>query len=86
MDPKTDASCELYSRQYAQFVSKEVVKESAAYIFDALRAALREHFAMNPQAVSPIEAQRVMETLSDVECRYYNEFRLQDVFEEVIER
>lgn len=82
----TDDKCELYSRQYAQFVSKEVVKEAAAHIFDDLRATLRSHFESSGTAVEKAEADRVMELLSDVECRYYNEFKLQDVFDEVIER
>ncbi|MFZ5427382.1 MAG: hypothetical protein ACOZEN_10420 [Thermodesulfobacteriota bacterium] len=82
----TDGKCELYSRQYAQFVSKEVVKEAAAHIFDDLRATLRAHFEAAGAAVDKAQADKVMEVLSDVECRYYNEFRLQDVFDEVIER
>jgi len=40
----------------------------------------------NPGQESGDQAQKVMELLSDVECRYYNEFKLQDVFDEVLER
>ena len=81
-----DNQCERYSRQYAQFVAKEVVKASAAHIFDDLRATLAAHFRDNPAPGCPDGAQKVMDLLSDVECRYYNEFRLQDAFEEVLER
>ena len=72
---------EKYSRQYAQFVAKEVVKASAAHIFDDLRDTLATHFRDNPAC--PEQAGKVMELLSDVECRYYNEFNLPKVFDEV---
>lgn len=78
--------CETYSRQYAQFVAKEVVKAAAATIFDDLRHTLSTHFKENPGQTSGDQAQKVMELLSDVECRYYNEFKLQEVFDEVLER
>ena len=80
-----DKQRETYSRQYAQFVAKEVVKASAAQIFDDLRHTLSAHFTQNPGQKSGDQAQKVMELLSDVECRYYNEFQLQDVFDEVLE-
>lgn len=82
----SDISCEAYSRQYAQFVAKEVVKTSTAFIFDSLRAALTEHFKSNPAAGCEGQASKVLEILSDVECAYYNEFKLQEAFEEVLER
>ena len=75
-----------YTRQYAQFVTKEVVKASSAHIFDDLRATLAQFFKDNPGADSGDTAKRVMELLSDVECRYYNEFKPQDVFDEVLTR
>lgn len=83
----TSNSCERYSRQYAQFISKEVVKEAAAHIFDDLRRTLGDYLkgADAPEDCRE-QAERVMELLSDVECRYYNEFKLQDVFDEVVER
>jgi hypothetical protein len=81
-----DNKCEKYSRQYAQFVTKEVVKASAANIFDDLRATLSAHFRDNPAPECADQAKKVMELLSDVECRYYNEFNLRDIFEEVLER
>jgi len=77
---------EKYSKQYAQFVAKEVVKASAAHIFDDLRATLTEFFKNNPGTDDTETAKRVLELLSDVECRYYNEFRPQDVFDEVLTR
>jgi len=77
---------EKYSKQYAQFVTKEVVKASAAHIFDDLRATLTKFFQDNPGADSAQTAKQVLELLSDVECRYYNEFRLQDAFDEVLTR
>jgi len=77
---------EKYTEQYARFITKEVVKASAAHIFDDLRATLAEFFKDNPDADSTETAKRVMELLSDVECRYYNEFRQQDVFDEVLTR
>jgi len=81
----TDNACETYSRQYAQFVAKEVLKASAAFIFDDLRATLGAHFkeAATPEAKD--QAQKAMDLVSDVECRYYNEFKWQDVFEDVTE-
>ena len=82
----TENSCETYSRQYAQFVAKEVVKTSTAYIFDSLRAALKAHFAEHPAPGCEEQASKVLEILSDVECAYYNEFKLQDAFDEVLER
>ena len=82
----SETKCETYSRQYAQFVAKEVVKAAAATIFDDLRHTLSTHFKGNPGQGSGDQAQKVMELLSDVECRYYNEFNMQDVFEEVLER
>jgi hypothetical protein len=81
-----DSHCETYSRQYAQFVAKEVVKAAAASIFDDLRHTLSTHFKENPGQPSDDQAKKVMELLSDVECRYYNEFNLQGVFDEVSER
>ncbi|WP_243358908.1 hypothetical protein [Fundidesulfovibrio terrae] len=81
-----DKQCELYSRQYAQFVSKEVVKEAAARIFDDLRGTLSQYLKDNAVPGCEAQAERIMELLSDVEVRHYNEFKLQDVFEEVIER
>ena len=75
-----------YTKQYAQFVTKEVVKASAAHIFDDLRATLAEFFRENPGADNRETAKRVMELLSDVECRYYNTFSLQEVFDEVLTR
>ncbi len=82
----TENSCESYSRQYAQFVAKEVVKTSTAHIFDSLRAALGAHFKENPAPGCEAQAAKVMEILSDVECAYYNEFKLQEAFDEVLER
>lgn len=82
----TDQTCERYSRQYAQYIAKEVVKEAAAHIFDDLRATLSAHFKENPEPGCEEQATRVMELLSDVECRYYNEFKVPEVFEEVVER
>lgn len=81
-----NTACEAYSRQYAQFVAKEVVKASAAHIFDDLRATLAAHFRDAPEPGCAEQAKKVLELLSDVECRYYNEFNLQEVFEEVLER
>lgn len=86
MTHMTQNSCEAYSRQYAQFVAKEVVKASTAHIFDSLRAALADHFKNNPTPGCEPQAAKVMEILSDVECAYYNEFNLQEAFEEVLER
>jgi hypothetical protein len=80
-----DTHCETYSRQYAQFVAKEVVKAAAASIFDDLRRTLSAHFKENPGQERGDQAQKVMELLSDVECRYYNEFKWQNVFDEVSE-
>ena len=77
---------ENYSRQYAQFVAKEVVKASTSHIFDDLRATLEVFFKENPDSDGAETAKWVMELLSDVECRYYNEFKLQDVFDEVLTR
>ena len=82
----TENSCESYSRQYAQFVAKEVVKTSTAHIFDSLRAALKAHFEEHPAPGCEEQASKVMEILSDVECAYYNEFSLQEAFDEVLER
>jgi len=81
-----DTHNQTYSRQYAQFVTKEVVKAAAATIFDDLRHTLSTHFKDNPGQEGGDQAQKVMELLSDVECRYYNEFNLQEVFDEVSER
>lgn len=81
-----DSQCERYSRQYAHFVAKEVVKASAAHIFDDLRQTLKSHFEGNPDPAFAEQARKVMELLSDVECRYYNEFNLGETFEEVLER
>jgi len=81
-----DKQCELYSRQYAQFVAKEVVKESTARIFDDLRQAFSGYFRENAVPGCEEQAARIMELLSDVEVRHYNDFKLQDVFEEVLER
>lgn len=82
----TSNSCETYSRQYAQFVSKEVVKAAAAHIFDDLRQTLGEYLK-DPAAPDECreQAEKVMELLSDVECRYYNEFSIQDAFNEVMD-
>jgi len=82
----SDTNRESYSRLYAQFVAKEVVKTSTAYIFDSLRAALKVHFAEHPAPGCEEQASKVMEILSDVECAYYNEFKLQEAFDEVLER
>lgn len=81
-----NTACEAYSRQYAQFVAKEVVKASAAHIFDDLRATLSAYFKDSGDPGCGEQAKKVMELLSDVECRYYNEFNLQGTFEEVLER
>jgi ABC-type transport system involved in cytochrome bd biosynthesis fused ATPase/permease subunit len=79
-------ACETYSRQYAQFVSKEVMKAAAADIFDNLRRDMRDALAAAP-GKSPEElAEIVMETLSDVEVAFYNDFDLAAVFEEVTSR
>lgn len=81
-----DQQSEKYSRQYAQFVAKEVVKASTAKIFDDLRHTLAAHFKAHPDPGCRERDGKVMELLSDVECRYYNEFNLQEAFEEVLER
>ncbi len=82
----TDQACEKYSRQYAQFLCKEVVKASAAAIFDDLRATFSAHLRDNPGQPGPELGRAVMDLLSDVECRYYNTFNLQENFDEVLER
>jgi len=76
-------SCELYSRQYAQYVAKEAVKASAGKIFDDLRAAFKAGMEAAPQDAQALR--RALDLLSDVECRYYNEFDIQAVFEEILE-
>ena len=79
-------SCETYSRQYAQFVAKEVMKATAADIFDNLRRALKDALAAAPDKKPEELAEMVMDTLSDVEVAFYNGFDLAAVFEEVTSR
>lgn len=82
----TGTENERYSRQYAQYIAKEVTKEAAASIFGTLRAALKEHASAPQNRISPEASARILEVLSDVECRYYNEFKPNEVFEEVVSR
>ena len=78
--------CAPLSKLYAEFVTKEVVKAAAAHIFDDLRATLKGHLQANPVPGCQAQAQAVLDLLSEVECRYYNEFKLPDVMEEVMSR
>lgn len=82
----TNNACETYSRQYAQYVSKEVMKATAADIFDNLRRAMRDALAAAPDKSPEELAGLVMDTLSDVEVAFYNDFDLAAVFEEVTSR
>lgn len=74
------------SKLYAEFVTKEVVKAAAAHIFDDLRVTLKGHLQSHPLPGCEAQAQAVMDLLSEVECRYYNEFKLAEVMEEVLNR
>lgn len=79
-------SCPQFTQNYALFVTKEVLKEAAGSIFDDMRQTLSAHFANHPHPGCEEQAKKVMELLSDVECRYYNTFDLPAVFHEVMER
>ena len=78
--------CAPLSKIYAEFVTKEVVKAAAAHIFDDLRATLKGHLQGHAAPGCEAQAQAVLDLLSEVECRYYNEFKLAEVMEEVMSR
>jgi len=78
--------CPPLSDSYARFVTKEVLKAAAAHIFDDLRATLKARLYDAPTPGCEEQARAVMDLLSDVECRYYNEFNMTEVMDEVMSR